>query len=56
MGWRYVQHDSMCGCERCAREWERESPQPIFERVADPSYDDFGRRLGDEPDDDWDAE
>lgn len=40
MGIRYKQHDSMCGCSRCACEWERENPQPIFDEIQDPDYRD----------------
>jgi hypothetical protein len=37
MGKRYVQHSDLCGCERCAREWDRENPRPVFDEVEDPS-------------------
>jgi hypothetical protein len=60
MGKRYVQHDAMCGCERCAREWERENPGPVFDAVEDPSYCDGCDepreycRCWDDPGDDYD--
>jgi hypothetical protein len=37
MGKRYVEHSDMCGCERCAREWERETPGQVFDCVEDPN-------------------
>lgn len=36
MGKRYIQHDTMCGCERCARAWECDTPSPVFEVEEDP--------------------
>lgn len=60
MGKRYEQHDSMCGCERCAREWELENPRPVFDAIEDPSYcDDCNEprehcRCWDDPGDDYD--
>jgi hypothetical protein len=42
MGKRYVQHSDLCGCERCARQWERENPQPVFDEVEDPNVLDCG--------------
>ena len=42
MGKRYVQHSDMCGCERCALQWERENPQPVFDAVEDPDVLDCG--------------
>lgn len=42
MGKRYVQHSDLCGCERCAREAERENPQPVYDAVDDPDILDCG--------------
>lgn len=42
MGKRYVQHFDMCGCERCARQAEREYPQPVYDEVDDPDILDCG--------------
>lgn len=42
MGKRYEQHSDMCGCERCARQWESENPMPVFDEVDDPEYKDCG--------------
>ena len=42
MGKRYEQHSDMCGCERCARQAESESPRPIFDVVDDPDVRDCG--------------
>lgn len=37
MGKRYEPHEDMCGCERCAREWEREDgPRQVFDVIDDP--------------------
>jgi hypothetical protein len=38
MGKRYEQHDDLCGCDRCAHQWDTESPQPVFDVVEDPTY------------------
>ncbi len=38
MGKRYIQHDDMCGCERCAKQWDREDgPSPVFDTIEDPN-------------------
>lgn len=42
MGKRYIQHSDMCGCERCALEWETENPRPVFDVVDDPDILDCG--------------
>lgn len=42
MGKRYIEHDSMCGCERCAKQWEREQPTPVYDCVEDPEIMDCG--------------
>jgi hypothetical protein len=42
MGKRYVQHSDMCGCERCAVQWDRENPLPVFDAVDDPDVLDCG--------------
>lgn len=42
MGKRYEQHSDMCGCERCALQYEREFPQPVFDVVEDPDILDCG--------------
>lgn len=34
----YERHSDMCGCERCAVQWDSEHPQPVFGEVDD--YDD----------------
>lgn len=46
MGKRYVQHSDMCGCERCAAQWETENPQPVFDAIEDPDYLDCGCERG----------
>lgn len=38
MGTRYEQHSDMCGCERCALQYETDHPQPVFDSVEDPDY------------------
>ena len=38
MGIRYEQHSDLCGCDRCARQWETEHPQPVWDKVDDPDY------------------
>ena len=42
MGKVYVPHSDMCGCERCARQYEREHPQPVYDVVDDPDVLDCG--------------
>lgn len=42
MGKRYVQHSDMCGCERCAKQWECENPRPVFDEIDDPDVLDCG--------------
>jgi hypothetical protein len=42
MGKVYVQHSDLCGCERCAAQWDREYPQPVFDLVDDPDTLDCG--------------
>lgn len=54
MGKRYVEHSDMCGCERCALEWEREDgPRKVFDVVEDPDYDEEGRHYSDSDFGDW---
>ena len=43
MGLRYDQHSDLCGCDRCARQWETDSPRPVFDAVEDPDILDCGR-------------
>lgn len=50
MGKRYVAHSDMCGCRRCALQWEKENPQPVYDEIDDPDheeedYDDFDALL-----------
>lgn len=42
MGKRYIEHSDMCGCERCAVEWERENPSRVWDEISDPDYFDCG--------------
>ena len=42
MGKTYVQHSDMCGCERCAAQWDRDHPRPVFDVVDDPDILDCG--------------
>lgn len=42
MGKRYVQHSYLCGCVRCAAEWDRENPGPVYDVVEDPTILDCG--------------
>lgn len=42
MGKRYIEHSDMCGCERCAVQWERENPGKVFDEVEDPDILDCG--------------
>lgn len=42
MGKRYIEHSDLCGCERCAAEWERESPGKVYGCVEDPDFLDCG--------------
>ncbi|MNX74905.1 hypothetical protein D3C86_1063600 [compost metagenome] len=42
MGVRYVQHSDLCGCNRCAKQWEAENPRPVFDAVEDPNVLDCG--------------
>lgn len=42
MGKRYEQHSDMCGCSRCAAQYEREYPQPVFDLVEGPDVLDCG--------------
>jgi hypothetical protein len=57
MGKRYIPHSDMCGCERCAAEWDTESPRQVFDVVEDPDVCDYcggedGRcYCADDPDD-----
>ena len=46
MGKRFVQHSDMCGCERCAVQWDREFPQPVFDAVEDPNILECGCEVG----------
>lgn len=38
MGKRYEQHSDMCGCERCALQYETDSPRPVYDMVDDPNW------------------
>ena len=42
MGKRYVQHADMCGCERCARQYECDNPRPVYDEIEDPNVLDCG--------------
>ncbi len=42
MGKRYIHHPDMCGCERCALQWDRAYPQPVFDEIDDPDTLDCG--------------
>jgi len=42
MGKRYVRHSDLCGCERCAIQWDSEYPQPVFDLADDPDILDCG--------------
>lgn len=42
MGKRYEQHSDLCGCDRCALQWESENPRPVYDVVEDPDYLDCG--------------
>lgn len=42
MGRVYVKHSDMCGCERCAKAAEAESPYPVYDVVDDPDVLDCG--------------
>lgn len=46
MGKRYEQHSDMCGCERCARQADSDSPRPVWDVIEDPDYLDCGCRVG----------
>jgi len=47
MGIRYIQHDGLCGCSRCAAQAERDSPQPVWDSVEDSNYLDCGCHIYD---------
>jgi hypothetical protein len=38
MGKRYVPHSDLCGCERCAVQWDSENPQQVFDAIEDPNF------------------
>lgn len=42
MGKRWIEHSDMCGCERCAVQFEREMPSRVYDCVEDPDYLDCG--------------
>ena len=42
MGIHWEQHSDLCGCERCAIQWQTEHPQPVWDKVDDPDYLDCG--------------
>lgn len=42
MGKKFIEHSGMCGCERCAVQWDREHPSPVFDIVDDPDTLDCG--------------
>lgn len=37
MGIRYIEHSDMCGCNRCARAWEYETPYRVYDKIDDPN-------------------
>lgn len=39
LGKRYIPHSDMCGCERCAKQAELETPRQIFDVIDDPEYE-----------------
>lgn len=47
MGIRYEQHSDMCGCDRCAKQWETEHPSPVYDRIEDPNVRDCGCHMDD---------
>jgi hypothetical protein len=42
MGKRYEEHSDMCGCERCARQADRENPRPVYDVIEDEDVLDCG--------------
>lgn len=42
MGKRYEQHSDLCGCDRCALQWESENPRPVYDVIEDPEFLDCG--------------
>ena len=42
MGKRYVAHSDMCGCDRCAAQYETDSPRQVFDVIDDPDVMDCG--------------
>lgn len=46
MGFRYEPHSDLCGCERCARQWDMDNPQSVYDKVEDPNVLDCGCDVG----------
>lgn len=42
MGIEYIRHSDMCGCERCAAQWDSENPMPVYDKVDNPDILDCG--------------
>ena len=42
MGKIAVPHSDLCGCERCAAQWDREHPGQVYDMVEDPDTLDCG--------------
>lgn len=38
MGIRYEAHSDLCGCDRCAKQYETAHPQQVFDRIEDPNW------------------
>lgn len=53
MGKRYVAHSDTCGCVRCAKQWDSDYPQVVYDTIEDPMYREDGTHI-DEPPLDWD--
>jgi hypothetical protein len=47
MGIRYEQHDSLCGCRRCAVKCDNGNDSPTFDAIEDPNYLDCGCHVAD---------
>lgn len=44
---KYIPHSDMCGCNRCARQWETENPQQVFDEVPMTSEEEERARSDD---------
>lgn len=42
MGRAFQYHSELCGCERCAKEWDKEHPRRVYDIVDDPNVLDCG--------------